>query len=100
MNSGRFVRDQNGQWIQRPDFVKALELFRRLVDQHQRGETRYYDQAVQQIKTITGPVVGVSAANAFLPGSEIQFGLSWRNVKRIDLALYRIDLIRDIGFPK
>jgi uncharacterized protein YfaS (alpha-2-macroglobulin family) len=98
MNSGRTVRDPNGQWRQQPDYVKALELFRRLVDQYQKGETRYYDQAMQQIATITSPVVGVSVPSAFLPGSEIQFGLTWRNAKTIDLALYKIDLTRDVRF--
>ncbi|HLF83857.1 MAG TPA: alpha-2-macroglobulin family protein [Blastocatellia bacterium] len=42
--------------------------------------------------------MGVSVSNVFLPESEIQFYLSWRNVKRVELALYRVDLTRDVGF--
>jgi hypothetical protein len=34
----------------------------------------------------------------FLPGSEVQFHLNWRNLKRISLALYRVDLTRDVQF--
>src|SRR5207247_5446503 len=33
--------------------------------------------------------------NIFLPDSEIQYHLNWRNVKRIDLTLYAVDLNRD-----
>ena len=31
-----------------------------------------------------------------MPDSEIQYSLSWRNVKRIELALYAVDLTRDV----
>jgi len=97
-SNGRVIALEGGQWRQEPDYVKALELFRRLVAEYQKGETRYYDQAQQQIEEITRPVVGVSVSNIFLPDSEIQFYLSWRNVKRVDLALYKVDLTRDFQF--
>src|SRR5581483_4098671 len=40
--------------------------------------------------------VQVGVSSAFLPGSEMQYYLNWRNVKHIDLALYRVDLSRDV----
>lgn len=97
-STGRITQLDNGQWQQQPDYVKALELFRRLTTEYQKGETRYYDAAQQQIASIIDPVVGISVSNIFLPGSEIQLHLSWRNVKRVDLALYRVDLTRDLRF--
>lgn len=99
-SQGRAVELENGQWRQEPDHVKALELFRRLVQEHAKGETRYYDQAEQQIKTITTPVVGVSVPNIFLPGSEIPYYLNWRNCRRIDLTLTRVNLSRDVRFTE
>ncbi|HLF83386.1 MAG TPA: alpha-2-macroglobulin, partial [Blastocatellia bacterium] len=97
-SSGRITQLGDGQWKPEPDYVRAVELFRRLINEHQKGEIRYYDQAKNQIDNITKPTVGVSVSNVFLPESEIQFYLSWRNVKRVELALYKVDLTRDVVF--
>ncbi len=96
--TGRITQTDTGEWRQQPDYPKALELFRRLASEFKKGETRYYDQAQQQIEQITKAVVGVYASNIFLPDSEIQLNLSWRNIKRIDLKLYQVDLPRDVRF--
>jgi alpha-2-macroglobulin len=97
--NGRTVHDQNGNWSTQPDYVTALELFRRLTGEFQKGESRYWDQARQEIENITGPQVTVGVANIFLPGSEFQYYLDWRNVKKIQLALYPVDLNRAVNFP-
>ena len=89
---------EDGQWQMLPDYVKALELYRRLIAEFAKGETRYYDQAQQQIKSITEPSLGVAVSNIFLPDSELQFGLSTRNLRRVNFALYKIDLTRDVRF--
>ena len=101
MNSNGTARqiDENN-WQQEPDYVKALELYRRLTKEFVRGETRYYDQAAQQIKNITEPTLGVGVSNTFLPDSELQFGLSARNLKSVNFAIYPINLTRDVRFTK
>src|SRR5262249_33535256 len=93
---GRYIPLDDGGWRQEQDYVKALELFRRLVADYSKGETRYYDQAQQQIENITKPTVGASATNIFLPDSEIQININWRNVKQVELALYPVNLPRDL----
>ena len=99
MNSYGSLRPlEDGQWQQQPDYAKALELYRRLTSEFAKGETRYYDQAQQQIKSITEPSIAVTVSNVFLPGSEIQFGLSARNIRRVEFALYKIDLPREVRF--
>ncbi|MEW6129056.1 MAG: alpha-2-macroglobulin family protein [Acidobacteriota bacterium] len=100
MTNGRISQDANGNYKQEQDFVKALELFRRLTREFQKGETRYFDNAKNYIDQITKPTVGIYVSNIFLPGSEIQFSMNWRNVRRIDLALYKVDLTRDIRFTQ
>lgn len=95
-DQGRAVPLANGSWQQTPDYPKALELFRRLVREFEKGETRYWDQAQAQIQNITDPQVGVSVPNVFLPDSEIQYHLNWRNVKQVELALYPVELNRDV----
>src|SRR5829696_2261735 len=99
MNSYGTIRPlENGQLQELPDYVKALELYRRLVREFSKGETRYYDQAQEQIKNITQPSIAIGVANIFLPGSELQFALNTRNVRRVDLALYKFDMTRDVRF--
>ena len=88
------------QWRNKPDYVKAVALYRRLLNEFTQGETRYYEQARQQVASITGPVAQVSASNIFLPGSEIQYQLYWRNVPRVDFALYRVDLTKDVQLAR
>src|SRR5262249_37171388 len=97
-NYGSLQQLEDGQWQQQPDYVKALELYRRLTREFAKGETRYYDQAQQQIKAITEPSLAIGVSNIFLPDSELQFGLSARNVRRVDLALYKFDMTRDVRF--
>src|SRR5262245_22732846 len=92
---GSYVPTDDGS-RQEQAHVKALELFRRLVTEYGKGETRYYDQAQQQIENITKPTISVSATNIFLPDSEIQFHINWRNVKQVALALYPVNLPRDL----
>jgi uncharacterized protein YfaS (alpha-2-macroglobulin family)/tetratricopeptide (TPR) repeat protein len=96
MGQGRVVITPEGGWRNEPDFLKALELFRRLVSEFSKGETRYWDQAQNQIKNITEPVVGLGIGNVFLPDSEVQYQLHWRNAKQIDLTLYAVELNRDV----
>lgn len=96
MSQGRFIATENGGYRQKPDNKKALEMFRKLVAEFTKGESRYYDQAQQQIRNITGVQLGVSVANIFLPGSEVQYYLNWRNVKEVELALYPVNLSKDV----
>jgi hypothetical protein len=93
----RFVQNKDNQWVQKPDYVKALEIYRRLITEYAKGETRYYDQAKEQIKNITAPVLSIGVSNVFLPDSEIQYQLNWRNLKHIDIALYPVDLTKDVS---
>ena len=96
MTSGRLVALKDGGYTTEPDYPKAIDIFRLFVKEFTKGESRYYESALREIKSITDPQLGVGVGNIFLPGSEIQFGLSWRNVTRIEYSLYRVDLTRDV----
>src|SRR6185436_5079595 len=91
-NSGTIRQLEDGQWQEHPDYVKALELYRRLLSEFTKGETRYYDQAREQIRNITEPTLSVAVSNIFLPDSEIQFSLNARNVRRVDFNIYKFDM--------
>src|SRR5262249_44821240 len=75
-----------------------LELFRRITTEYRKGESRYYDPAQEHIAQITHPQIGVYASNIFLPESEIQLNLSWRNIDHIDLKLYKFNFEGDLFF--
>lgn len=95
---GRWEQDEHGNLRPQPDFVRALELHRRLTGEFRKGETRYFDECEQRIRNLTGPTLGVQVERFFLPGSEVQYTLSWRNLERVELALYPLDLTRDASF--
>lgn len=97
--SGHALMDTNGNWSWKPDYAEALVLYRRLTTEFTKGETRYWDQAQSEIQSITGPQVSVSVSSVFLPGSEIQYSLYTRNVKKLKLSLYPVDLNSVVKFP-
>ena len=94
--AGRNVIVENGEVERHPDYQRALELYRRLVAEFARGESPLRDNAVRLIDEIVMPSVGVSVAGTFLPDSEQEVVLTWRNVKRIELTLTKVDLTTDI----
>ena len=99
MNSNGSMREvAEGQWQNEPDYVKALELYRRFTAEFSEGESRYRQQATQRIAEITSASLSVGVSNIFLPDSELQFALTSRNVKRVDFKLYKVDMTRDIPY--
>lgn len=97
--NGAATMDKDGNWSSNPDYVRALALYRRFTSTFSEGESRYWDSATNEIETITGPQITVSVDNVFLPDSEIQYSLTSRNVKKIRLALYAVDLNQGVNFP-
>lgn len=97
-NQGRAIYGEDGSWRRVRDLNKALELYQRIVSEFAVGESQYVDNAKAAIENITKPTVSVAVPNVFLPGSEVTYTLGWRNVSRIDVAIYRIDLTKDPAF--
>ncbi|GJL77068.1 MAG: hypothetical protein NPINA01_00570 [Nitrospinaceae bacterium] len=97
-NYGEIIILKNGDQRREKNYVAALELYRRILKEFKKGETRHYDPAKQRIKDITQPVLGLGVGNIFLPGSEIQFHLNWRNIENVVYSIYPVDLTRDVEF--
>ena len=93
---GRISKPMLGDWKADVDYVKAVELYRRLRAELKQSETRYWNDAQQRIDEITRPILGLQVSNIFLPESELQFSLNWRNLKKIDLGIYAVDLSTDL----
>lgn len=95
---GRVVRGVNGAWSSVPDFVAALKLYQRLLEEFAQGESQFVNEARERARNITEASLSIFVASTFLPGSEVVASLSWRNVQRVDFALYAVDLVRDARF--
>lgn len=95
---GRRTVDEHGNWVSENDYVGAVALYRRLLAEFRRGDSRHVPQAQERLKRITAPELTVGVGSAFLPGSEVGYSLGWRNVRSVELALYELDLTRDVRF--
>jgi alpha-2-macroglobulin len=89
---GRGVQDENGNWSFQPDYGQALEMFQRIVMEFRKGETQWFDDAQNRIREITGPSLTLTVPHVFLPGSEIEVNLHWRNIEGVEFTLYKADL--------
>jgi alpha-2-macroglobulin len=95
MHGGEVIVLEDGRTTTVPNFAKALELLRRLTSEFKSGESPWLTQAGQLIKQIVDPSITVAVGQTFLPDSEQEVALSWRNVKSVQLTIAAIDLTRD-----
>jgi uncharacterized protein YfaS (alpha-2-macroglobulin family) len=82
------------------DYPKALQLLRRLVSEFKKSESEFVDDAYNLIENITAASIDVGMPPTFLPDSDQEVLLGWRNVKEIELTLYSVDLTRDVQFDR
>lgn len=82
------------------DYVKALRYYNILVNRFSRSSSQWHDEATSAIANITNTSVDVAVAETFLPESEQEFTLSWRNVKQIELSLHPVDLTGDFALDE
>lgn len=92
MQSGAWTMNTDGSTQQQPDLRRALDYFRRFETEFKKGDSPHWDRVQQQITELTRVEARASVDQFFLPGSQIQIALGWRNATRIDLALHPIDL--------
>ncbi len=86
---------ERGTWTE-PDFVAALQIYRRLMNEFERGEAAHWREAAQRIKAIQREELTLSVGRFFLPGSELTVHLQWRNVDEVRLSLFELDLVGDV----
>ena len=94
--SGRTVQQSDGSFVNAPDLTRALELYRTILREFTPSTSAFYDDAKAQIEQITRPAIDLAVTGAFLPDSEVDYYLNTRNVPRVDLKLYAVDLTRDV----
>ena len=87
---------EDGTYRTRPDFKEALRLYRRILSEFQKGETRHYDNARARAEQITRAEVSVAVSEFYEPGAIPEYHAGWRNVPRVDFSVYPIGLTKDV----
>jgi len=91
------VDSERGAWTE-PDYVAALGLYRRLLEEYRRGTHEHWNDAEHRVRKIVSEEVSLTVDQVFLPGSEVRFGLRWRNLEEVGLALHPVDLGAAVAF--
>ncbi len=97
-NNGRITLDDDGNWQQKPDYKGAATLYRRLLKDFAKGESRYVEEAREHLDKLVNPGLGVAVGSVFLPGSEVQFQLSSRNLPEVRFSLQHVALPEAVRF--
>jgi uncharacterized protein YfaS (alpha-2-macroglobulin family) len=98
--SGEIIIMENGQQRREQNYKKALKYYRRILNDFKKGKTRHYDNAKNNVRNITKPTLNLNASSFFLPDSLIQVNMNWRNIDKVRLSLYKINLAKDVDFSK
>lgn len=77
------------------DYAEALRRYRRLLSELAPADTPYYDAARREADAISRPSMNVFVSGTYLPQSEQELFLRWRNVAKIELAIIPVDLVKD-----
>ena len=84
-----------GQFYERAnDFNQAIAAYRGLLTHFRRGDSPWVDNAQSRLKDITEPKLNMGVGYTFLPDSQVQFNLGWRNVSEAIFTLYKLDVPR------
>lgn len=92
--SGAVTVGDGDEPVVRPDFVKALALLRRFIAEHKPEDANYNDSK-SLIDEITAKRADLATPSVFLPGSEEELLLSWRNVQRVAITIQPVDITKD-----
>ena len=83
---------------QRNDLQAALDAYHGLLQRFRKGESQWVNNAQSQVESIVNPQINISTAFTFLPGSEVQFGIGWKNIRSARLTIYPLNLIDHLQF--
>jgi hypothetical protein len=56
------------------------------------GESQWLDEIKRRVEYITQPQLNISTGQTFVPGSQVNLNLNWRNIKDVEFTLYNLDM--------
>lgn len=81
----------------RQDFVKAVQVYRDFASKYKPGESQFLDDIKRRVEYITAPVLNISSYQTFVPGSQVQINVNWRNIKEVRFTLSSIDMTQAVN---
>ncbi|MGE9297102.1 MAG: MG2 domain-containing protein [Puniceicoccales bacterium] len=92
--------NEQGNYVQLPDYELAVKLFRQFLSDYQKGDSQYWDEVENRLKNITQATLNVFVNQNFLPENKITFNVNWRNLDQVAVSIYQIDPAQDIELGK
>lgn len=83
---------------QKQDHINALKTYQGLLSKFSRGQSQWLDDAKRRIEDITSPQLGISNSFTYLPDSQVQFAMNWKNISVAQFDIYKIDLVSEMSF--
>ncbi len=93
---GHYHYDENGDLQLEADYEKALSLYRKIGKSFNKGESKYFKIAKNEIKRITKSKLNLVISHAFPIGSQPQFNVIWRNLDSIKVEIFQVNLTENI----
>jgi len=94
--SVRYSDSEDDGWVVEADYPGAVAAYRRLLELFPKGKSAHHNRAKRRLKSILGPSVRIHTTPAFQPGHPAATEFTWRNVPRVELKLFALDLTRDV----
>ena len=91
-NTGRPFRLETGQWGYEPDFVGALEIYKKIINSDKQNETGLVNQIQSRITNIQKPEINVLITGFYKSKNDIQFYLSSKNIEKYGVKIFPLDL--------
>lgn len=79
------------------DFNKAIEIYGAFISKYKPGESQWLDEIKRRAETITQPQLNISTGQTFVPGSQVQLSMNWRNVSNVEFTLYSVDMLSAVN---
>jgi hypothetical protein len=90
---GPITLDDTGVAKARPDYIRAVELYRELLQTYAEGESRHVESARRRVAQITEPSLELRIERSFRINDVVTFGTTYRNVNDVDFEVIPVDLV-------
>ncbi len=85
---------------QNNELKKAVKVYQDFLKRYGKGESKWVNDASRRLAYIIAPQLSVSSSYTFVPDSDIQFNMSWRNISEANISLYDINLLDHLVFDQ
>ena len=93
---GRMVPQETGGWTSKPDYEKALDVYRRFSKEFKKGESPWWEDVQQSINTLAGESLRIYVSQLFYPGDKVSFNLDCRNEDKVTFKLFAVDVEKNV----